>query len=332
MTHDPHPIPVLPLEPANQPSLARRARFIVAFFLCVLALDRLVGLAFDQVVVRSQFRYSTLYRGDIDADLVIVGNSRGLHSLYAPEMTERLDLPTFNISYNGLGMDAIEVIVRDYLDLAQGDRKPKAILLEISAASLPPGEVYHLFQPYFGRSERLRVAMRQFTPDRYWGCLLFHSFRFNGTTPEKCLLYFRNSDQNWISPADRVIPQALLDRRFVGGEPKILDSQAAAYARIAKHCRSAGVRLIPFIAPYLPGAVSKDSSLADAYAIQLDVAAPAGLELPSILDYSQAVDEERAFSDRVHTNARGAEILLDRMIADGVFRSLKAADSGANAP
>jgi hypothetical protein len=49
---------------------------------------------------------------------------------------------------------------------------------------------------------------------------------------------------------------------------------------------------------------------------------------PPILDYSRAVDADDAFVDRVHTNELGAHLLLDRMIADGVFAGVSRAPAG----
>ncbi|MGH7131591.1 MAG: hypothetical protein ACREJO_06565 [Phycisphaerales bacterium] len=301
MLRDPRPV-----------SIARRLVWVAVFLAAVFAVDRLVGLAFSQVVLRSQYRYSRLYRGDIDADIVIVGSSRGLHSLYAPEMTQRLGVPVYNLSANSLGMDALACIVGDYLDR---NRAPKAIIVEITAATGNPGESITAFQPYFGESQRFQTAFHTYQPDRYWACRACHSFRYNGNAIEKCLLYLRRSDQDWISPAARIIPPEILARRAITGEITIAPAEARAWAEIVAAAKAKSVTLIPIIAPYVPGAFG-DRDIRAEFVRQLEADAP---DAPPILDYSRAVTIDDAFSDRVHTNAKGAGLLLDVMIRDGVF-------------
>lgn len=298
---DPRPVPI-----------ARRLAWVVVFFAAVFVIDRVVGFAFQQVVLRSQYRFSRLYRGDIDADIVIVGSSRGLHSLYAPEMTKRLGVSVYNLSDNSLGMDALACIVGDYLDR---NRPPKAIIVEVTAATGVPGESLGIFQPFFGDSQRLRSAYHTYQPERYWGCRAFHAFRYNGNAIDKCLLYLLKTDQNWISPAERVIPPEMLSRRVITGDIRIDPAQARAWAEIVAAAKAKGVTLIPIIAPYVQGAFENRDIRAE-FARQLEAAAT---DAPPILDYSRAVVPDDAFSDRIHTNAKGAGLLLDVMMRDGVF-------------
>ena len=61
------------------------------FLTLLLAGDRLGGLLLQRQVDASLFRYSRLYRGEAGADLLFVGNSRGL-TFYQPFIEEKTGL------------------------------------------------------------------------------------------------------------------------------------------------------------------------------------------------------------------------------------------------
>ena len=72
--------------------------WIAAFVLVVLAGDRAFSWLAQRVLVRSQFRYSRLYRGGNDAEIVILGDSRGVNSFYAPGMEKLTGARVLNLS------------------------------------------------------------------------------------------------------------------------------------------------------------------------------------------------------------------------------------------
>ena len=41
--------------------------------------------------------------------------------------------------------------------------------------------------------------------------------------------------------------------------------------------------------------------------------------LAKVHDYGRAVEDRSGFGDRLHLNRRGAELLLDQMVADGLM-------------
>ncbi|MBC7772426.1 MAG: hypothetical protein H7210_08025, partial [Pyrinomonadaceae bacterium] len=189
--HIPHAPPAAPDSETIYPDavpvpVRRRALQLVMFVVIVFALDRVVGLGLGAVITSSQYRYSKLYGGTIDADVAVVGNSRGYHSLFTPEMSRELGAPVYNLSMNGLGIDMLDVIISDYLD---NNRPPKMILIEITAADIAPGSTIVSFQPFLGESSRLRQDLRTYHPLRYWTSEVFHSYRYNSPILEKSLLY-----------------------------------------------------------------------------------------------------------------------------------------------
>src|SRR5690606_27699493 len=99
-------------------------------FLSVLFIsDRLLGYVLGEVSNKSSFRFSRLYGGDAGADILILGNSRGVNSFYQPDLENELGKKVFNMSYNGLRIDIARVLFEDYLALNQ---KPSMVVIEAS--------------------------------------------------------------------------------------------------------------------------------------------------------------------------------------------------------
>ncbi len=69
----------------------KKAIWIVAFLAILFVGDRLIGWIFQQQITQSQFRYSRMYRGEGQADILIVGNSRGLN-FYQPSVEKATGL------------------------------------------------------------------------------------------------------------------------------------------------------------------------------------------------------------------------------------------------
>ena len=110
----------------------RRAAIWWAVLLAIIiAGDHLLALALHQVLVRSQFRYSRLYRGGNDADVVIIGDSRGVHSFYAPALEQMTGLRALNLSYNSLSPHVAEAVLMDYLDHNRAPRIPPAVAAHV---------------------------------------------------------------------------------------------------------------------------------------------------------------------------------------------------------
>jgi hypothetical protein len=89
--------------------------WIISCLLLAFLADRAMGLYLNKITNESQFRYSRLYHSAENADILFVGNSRGL-SFYQPEVERITQQSTINLSYNGLPADLAKVLVMDYLD------------------------------------------------------------------------------------------------------------------------------------------------------------------------------------------------------------------------
>ena len=75
--------------------------------------DRFFAFILKKGVQQSQFRYSRMYRGEAEASILLMGNSRGL-GFYQPYIEEVTGEETFNLSYNGMTMDVAAALISDY--------------------------------------------------------------------------------------------------------------------------------------------------------------------------------------------------------------------------
>ncbi|MDZ4678788.1 MAG: hypothetical protein SGI94_00015, partial [Saprospiraceae bacterium] len=94
----------------------RHLLWYIAFIILLFVGDRVAGLLLRIQASKSQFRYSQLYGRLGEADILLMGNSRGL-TFYQPYIEEITGLTTCNLSYNGLPIDAAKCLVLDYHDL-----------------------------------------------------------------------------------------------------------------------------------------------------------------------------------------------------------------------
>jgi len=90
--------------------LLKKILWIIALLIITFAGDRLGGWILKQQVDKSQFRYSRMYTDRGEADILLVGNSRGL-IFYEPHIEEVTGKKTLNLSYNGMSVDLMNQLV-----------------------------------------------------------------------------------------------------------------------------------------------------------------------------------------------------------------------------
>ena len=173
---------------------------IILFF----AGDRLFGWVLKQLTEKSQFRYTRLYQGKAQADILLVGNSRGL-IFYQPHIEKITGKKTFNISYNGMPMNLAEVLVKDYLEKYPAT---KQMILDVSMCdrlnkTLITG--FNLYTPYSPRMYDL-VHLND-TTSAVAG-KIFHIYRYNSEIFQRSMFYLNKSDEDWL--LDRVINDAMV--------------------------------------------------------------------------------------------------------------------------
>lgn len=289
----------------------KKAYWIFATLAVALLLDRAGGLFLDKITRESQFRYSRLYNGNENADVLFVGNSRGL-SFYQPYAEEKTGLSTFNLSYNGMPTSLVVPLVQDYLDRHQ---PPKVLVLDISILDSlrMDNKLAYQFNHYTPYSERLSDLLRnEFRNDYYVG-KLSHLYRYNSEVFQRTFYYWKKSDKDWL--LDRVIsPQMVNDvdkqktLRF-HYDQKMLGQ----LAEMVKYAQQKGTRVELVVNPYFPGFIPKIGNLDS---LMTDIKISTGI---SVKNFENAVSATAAFGDYQHVNKEGARLYLDKLVEAGVL-------------
>ena len=315
---------------------------IVLFF----AGDRLFGWVLKQLTEKSQFRYSRLYQGKAAADILLVGNSRGL-IFYQPHIEKITGQKTFNISYNGMPINLAEVLVKDYLEKYPA---PKQMILDVSMCdrlnkSLISG--FNLYTPY---SPRMYDLLHQNDATGAVSGKMFHIYRYNSEIFQRSMFYLNNSDEDWL--LDRVINDAMVagitdykpdtikierprtikledkkERLFksifkplastVSGNKredeyvKGVMEHLAATVNFAK-AKGVDVQLVinPYYPPYLDKLVNLDQ-------LKREAEQATGMK---VHDYSRSVTDREGFGDYQHLNKAGSRVFLDKLKTDGILK------------
>lgn len=290
---------------------ARRLVTLAAVVFLVAAVgDRVLGAAGTTLLERSQLRFSRLYRGDLPADVLILGNSRGVNTLSAPALSDETGLRVRSLAWNGISAEIGEDLWLDWLDRHAA---PKLVLVEVSFLTGSNRQLSD-FSPYFTLSTRLADLARRDIPHTYWGCRVSRLFCLNSELTLRALAYARKSDQGWANQYT-ITPALLEETRNLPPQPMdpVLPADVAALEGILASARAAGAQVRLLYGPYLP---AYRAHLEDVpgwiEGVERAVGAP-------VRDYSQAVSDPDLFSDRIHMNARGARSFAATLVRDGVL-------------
>lgn len=300
------------------PTVARnRARVPAYALLCVATFfvaDRVLAFVLWSEVIQSGFRYSVLYRGPVNADILILGNSRGMSLVDWPYLETSTHRKAFNLSFNDLPSTLARTLFEDYLDR---NRRPDIVVLELSSA-LGRNSLLGELKLYARASPRLERMIGTSYPEMAWGLRISKLFAFNGELMLRALYYRNRSDHDWL--VDGNLTPELID--LTNREPAVrwdgpTAENRAAVVEIVRLAKARGTQVRVIVAPYLPAFVRRSPNAADIYRQMA-----AGLGTP-VLDYSQAIADTALFADRYHMNREGSRVFTDRLIADGVFADRK---------
>ena len=112
-------------------AVAKRLALLLAV---VLVGDRTLACMLAKVVSRTGTRFARAYRGGLEADVLVIGDSRGVNGLYGPAIRDVTGLSAFNLAYNGLSMHLCEALFLDYLE---HNRAPRLLIVEASNVRSP---------------------------------------------------------------------------------------------------------------------------------------------------------------------------------------------------
>jgi len=285
---------------------ARKALvWIATLLLVVMAGDRLMSWALGRLLVRSQFRYSQLYRGGTNADILIMGDSRGVNSFYAPAIEELTGKKAFNLSYNSMSPVVAEALILDYLDRNQ---PPKIAIIEPTCVQVD-GAVLTELRPFATMSPRLMSLYQQKHPDAARTEKIFHLLLLNTGFFVDALHYMRHSDQDWIMRSSLPATSQPEGKRAI----TFLPGNREAMQRIVKALRQRGVEVRFVVAPYYAKGIENLPELA------------AGLSLDDhvrLTTYDTVLSDPALFADHVHLNETGSRAFLAMLKRDGVLEGM----------
>ncbi len=261
-------------------------------------------------VDRSGFRFSRLYRGTLDAQILVLGNSRAVAAT-PPTLIERaIGKKSRSLAFNGINPEIALVLLADYLDRHPA---PEVLLVEASFVVNKLTLVTDL-KIYLQHSERLRALFEKYQPKLALAARYSRLFGVNCEFLLRALRFRFGSDDNWMNrgriSADKLRALIAAPVERLENEPKHL----ASLNRIIEVARERNIDVRLFIAPYLPA--TRNSHGVDAWLVELRAALG-----NNFVDYSNALDSPKYFADRIHPNEVGAAELINKMIADDFLRA-----------
>ena len=286
---------------------------VLGFLLVIFSGDRIIALVLDKISLLSNFRFSMVYQGGQDKDLIIIGDSRGVNSFYAPEIEKMTGMRVLNLSYNGAWGELGELLLLDYLER---NRKPKLLIVEITSFAKPRGKLINDLKLYASHSRRLQIIGPQIAPDVFYWSNVSHLYRYNSEIFFRVLYYLNKSDQSWVNRY-KISPGLL---QHVAESPDesmaMIPENINALKRIVDRATKLGIDVRLVVGPYLPAYVSKIPNL-DIWVSKIQKLV--GPDYP-IWNFSTSIEYSDFFADRVHLNYEGSHALLVGLVKKDFFR------------
>lgn len=280
--------------------------WIPIVLLVTFAGDRLMSYLLRTAVEKSQFRYSRLYTGKGKADIVLIGNSRGLN-FYQPYIEEATGKSTLNLSYNAMPADLGGALLRDYLDTYGA---PEKLVVDATFLDRDNAELIREFRVYAQYSARLDSLLKETDSSIYWGTKVAHLSSYGGEVAQRMFYYLQKSDENWL--LDRQISKQVVEAsaNLKPYRNRYTLERIRAFAEVVEEYQAAGTDVHIVINPYYP---AFQKSIVNLDSLALDVRKETGVQ---VLDYSRSVTGDQNFGDYQHLNKQGAEVYLGRMLKD----------------
>lgn len=299
----------------------KHGRWILAFLMLAVLGDRLIGFILQKITEKSQFRYSRLYYAQEDADILFVGNSRGL-TFYQPEVEKLTSLKTMNISYNGMPADLAKCFVMDYLDL---HKVPKLMIVDITMCDrendmLKSG--FNLYTPVSFRMDTLLMGIQ--SPDTYAGRKIVYGghvsrlYRYNSEIFQRVLYHRNKTDEDWL--IDRVISASSAnDTTLKSYQVRMFPNMVAHLKEMITTAQAKGVEVKLVINPYFPPFAT---TIRDSFLTPLKMHVEKETNLP-VNDFSTILVEREEIGDFQHANKKGSIHYMQILHNQGYFNSMK---------
>ncbi len=280
--------------------LNRNGWTVIAFLAVVLIGDRVGGQLINHLFQSTKFRFSQLYSGELPADLVFIGNSRGVHMFHPPPLEAASGHRVANLSFNGMPAQLMPCLWQDYLDHHE---TPQKLFVEVSCIGRDSNpSSMERFTVLMSESPSIAEMLAERRQRAYRFCKLSHLYRFNSELTWRSLFFLRRSDQDWIMSGE-VAANWQADHPETGlGDFVRSDEDVKAIATLVKVAKESGVDVQLILAPYLPEYYRRLPPNDDWLAwLEDELGQP-------VVDYSGVISNRESFADPIHLNATGAEL------------------------
>ncbi|MFN3189923.1 MAG: hypothetical protein ACE361_05315 [Aureliella sp.] len=293
--------------------MSKRSFRIAVFLMALIVGDQLGGAALNELVGRSGQRFSAIYRGDLNADVVILGNSRGIHMFHPPALSEALDRRFANLAFNDLPPAIMPLLWEDYL---KSHPAPKRIILEVSSVGVQdyPGSLERFsylidcnpeIRSIIAKENRLHANLSQVS----------RLFRYNSPLTWRSLLFLCKSDQSWIMNSQlngdmftKAIEESDAELRFDA-------ARASALAEVVRLSQERGIMVECVLAPYEPRYAKRLERKKEWLEwLQGQIHHP-------IEDLSGALPDSIHFADHLHLHEDGAAHFAKEIRQEKLLRS-----------
>jgi hypothetical protein len=298
-------------------------RFLVLLAAVVFVGDYVLGQFAGFLLLKSQNRFSRLYTGRAEAEIVIVGDSRAVNGFYAPEVSRRTGRPCFNLGYNGVSARVAESLLLDYVE-----RHPRPRLVISEATTLTPWHSVAAKLNAFRRiSPRISGLVDRHFPSMSIPSKMFRLFPVNSEFFLRSLIYLWRDDQTWINPK-RLTPRKLeAIRRSPTQTVRFSPENLEAMKRTVQFCKREKIAFAVVVTPMHPEMRKKKPGLADLIQEAKNICARGGTPF---FDYLRVLDgSDSGFADGIHINPEGSRALLEHMMEDGLFEITPASPDSA---
>ena len=294
--------------------------------------DRLVGSQLHKLTETSQFRYSRLYNSNETADILFVGNSRGL-TFYQPEVERLTGQKTMNLSYNGMPADLAKTLVMDYLERHV---PPKVMIVDVTLCDRYNESLKTSMNLYVPFSRRLGNLIKNSasinlknahsvevdTTDAYAGRKVYYGgkisqlYQHNSEIFQRVLYHRNKLDEDWI--VDRIISEsATKDTAFRSYQVRMFPVMVNQMKEMIDFAKEKGVIVKLVINPYhAPFAETiRDSFLTP---LKMYVETQTGM---LVSDFSTALQNIDEIGDYQHANKKGSIHYMNILSQNGIFNA-----------
>jgi hypothetical protein len=294
----------------------RNGCLLLAFAVVVVLSDRAISSGLARLIQISSFRIVELYEGRVDADVIIIGNSRGLN-IDARRLSQASCLRAYSLALNALDVRTMQALMEDYL--AQ-NKKPKLTILEISnliesdynyvvAAQLTPF-------PFPG-SKLLSLASEVRDTILPWRTA-FHLLRFNSELFFRALYYIgKHDDQDWTGELGSFSREKIDAYLLANKSRNTSDAQLDTLAALVKQLREAEIEPVLVLLPYHPAALARGEW--DQQLVQRVGERVGGDNI--VFSFARSFQSDSMFADAMHLSRSGkaelVRVLVGRLTERG---------------